>query len=135
MGTASPTWPGLLTRLLRREDLSAEDTRWAMREVMTGEATPAQVAGFLVALRAKGESPEEVSGQPFLELDIGLPVEQVKDAVLRSLEGEEPDPVELKAVNRRGQRILCRVTFSPMRDAHGGLVGVILSMEDQPIGS
>jgi anthranilate phosphoribosyltransferase len=57
-----PTWPGLLTRLLRREDLSAEDTSWAMREVMTGEATPVQIAAFVVALRAKGESPEEVAG-------------------------------------------------------------------------
>jgi len=57
-----PTWPGLLTRLLARQDLSASDTAWAMREVMTGEATPAQVAAFAVALRAKGESPEEVAG-------------------------------------------------------------------------
>jgi anthranilate phosphoribosyltransferase len=59
---ARPTWPGLLTRLLRREDLSAADTAWAMREVMTGEATPVQIAAFLVALRAKGEAPEEVAG-------------------------------------------------------------------------
>jgi anthranilate phosphoribosyltransferase len=62
MGTASPTWPGLLTRLLRGEDLAADDTSWAMRQVMTGEASPTQVAGFLVALRAKGESPQEVAG-------------------------------------------------------------------------
>jgi anthranilate phosphoribosyltransferase len=57
-----PTWPGLLTRLLRREDLTADDTSWAMREVMTGEATPVQIAAFLVALRAKGEAPQEVAG-------------------------------------------------------------------------
>ena len=62
MAAASPTWPGLLNRLLRGEDLAAEDTRWAMRQVMTGEASPTQVAGFLVALRAKGESAEEVAG-------------------------------------------------------------------------
>ena len=35
-----PTWPGLLNRLLAGQDLSAADTAWAMREVMTGEATP-----------------------------------------------------------------------------------------------
>jgi anthranilate phosphoribosyltransferase len=57
-----PTWPGLLTRLLVGTDLTAADTAWAMREVMTGEATPAQVAAFTVALRAKGESAEEVAG-------------------------------------------------------------------------
>jgi anthranilate phosphoribosyltransferase len=56
------TWPGLLGQLLRQESLTADDTAWAMREVMSGEATPAQVAGFVVALRAKGETPEEVAG-------------------------------------------------------------------------
>ncbi|WP_233491395.1 anthranilate phosphoribosyltransferase [Blastococcus sp. TBT05-19] len=62
MPAVAPTWPGLLNRLLAGEDLTAEDTRWAMREIMTGEATPAQVAGFAVALRAKGESAQEVAG-------------------------------------------------------------------------
>ena len=61
MAASTPTWPGLLNRLLRGEDLAADDTRWAMRQVMTGEASPTQVAGFLVALRANGESPEEVA--------------------------------------------------------------------------
>jgi anthranilate phosphoribosyltransferase len=61
-GAGTPTWPTLLNRLLAGHDLSAADTSWAMREVMTGEATPAQVAAFVVALRAKGESPVEVAG-------------------------------------------------------------------------
>jgi anthranilate phosphoribosyltransferase len=81
MGTPSPTWPELLTRLIRREDLSADDTRWAMREVMTGEATPAQVAGFVVALRAKGESPAEVSGLAATMLDLATPVTLPVDCV------------------------------------------------------
>ncbi len=59
---ARPSWPGLLNRLLAGQDLAAADTAWAMREVMTGEASPAQVAGFAVALRAKGASAQEVSG-------------------------------------------------------------------------
>ncbi len=58
----SPTWPALFTTLLRGEDLRAEDTAWAMEQVMLGVATPAQVAGFVMALRAKGEAPEEVTG-------------------------------------------------------------------------
>ena len=81
MGTPGPTWSGLLTRLLRREDLSAEDTRWAMRQVMTGEATPVQVAGFAVALRAKGESPEEVAGLAATMVDQATPVHLPVDCV------------------------------------------------------
>jgi anthranilate phosphoribosyltransferase len=56
------TWPHLLTALLRREDLSAEDTAWAMGEIMTGSATPVQTSGFAMALRAKGETPAEIAG-------------------------------------------------------------------------
>ncbi|NYI07029.1 anthranilate phosphoribosyltransferase [Allostreptomyces psammosilenae] len=55
-------WPELLTALLQRRDLSAEDTAWAMDRIMLGEATPAQISAFLVALRAKGETVAEVSG-------------------------------------------------------------------------
>jgi anthranilate phosphoribosyltransferase len=61
-GRPAPTWPGLLTRLLGGRDLAAADTAWAMEQVMLGEATPVQVAGFVVALRAKGEAPDEVTG-------------------------------------------------------------------------
>lgn len=57
-----PTWPDLLTRLLAREDLSLDEARWAMTRIMGGEATPAQVAGFLMALRSKVESVAEVRG-------------------------------------------------------------------------
>jgi anthranilate phosphoribosyltransferase len=55
-------WPGLLNRLLAGEHLPASDTAWAMREIMTGEATSAQVAGFVVGLRAKGVAPAELTG-------------------------------------------------------------------------
>jgi len=55
-------WPNLLAALLRGEPLSSEDTAWAMDEVMGGEATPVQIAGFLVALRAKGETAPEMEG-------------------------------------------------------------------------
>jgi anthranilate phosphoribosyltransferase len=58
----SRSWPRLLGSLLRQEVLSSADTAWAMREIMAGDASPAQVAGFVVALRAKGETPEELAG-------------------------------------------------------------------------
>ncbi len=59
---ADRTWPRLLSTLLQGASLSAEDTAWAMREIMAGEASPVQIAGFAVALRAKGETPIEISG-------------------------------------------------------------------------
>ncbi|MDQ1626614.1 MAG: anthranilate phosphoribosyltransferase [Actinomycetota bacterium] len=62
-GTGSTrSWPTLFTTLLRGDDLPAQDTAWAMEQIMLGEATPAQVAGFVMALRAKGEAPSEVIG-------------------------------------------------------------------------
>lgn len=55
-------WPQLLTDLIGGRDLSVDDTAWAMEQVMTGVATPSQLAGFLVALRAKGETVAELEG-------------------------------------------------------------------------
>ncbi len=57
-----PTWPHLLTALISGRDLTRADASWAMGEIMTGNATDSQVAGFLVALRAKGETVDELTG-------------------------------------------------------------------------
>ncbi|WP_424214137.1 anthranilate phosphoribosyltransferase [Streptomyces sp. BI20] len=59
---ADRAWPGLLDALLTGRDLGADDTAWAMERIMRGEATNAQIAGFMVALRAKGETVAEISG-------------------------------------------------------------------------
>ncbi|RAG85376.1 anthranilate phosphoribosyltransferase [Streptacidiphilus pinicola] len=56
------TWPDVLMPLLSGENLTAADTAWAMDQIFSGEASPAQVAGFMVAMRAKGETVEEISG-------------------------------------------------------------------------
>jgi anthranilate phosphoribosyltransferase len=56
------TWPALIGALIGGETLSSDETAWAMNEIMDGAATPAQVAGFSVALRMKGETPGEVGG-------------------------------------------------------------------------
>jgi anthranilate phosphoribosyltransferase len=55
-------WPALLSDLLDRRDLDADRARAAMATILAGDATPAQLIGFVVALRAKGETPEELSG-------------------------------------------------------------------------
>ncbi|HEX5996545.1 MAG TPA: anthranilate phosphoribosyltransferase [Jiangellales bacterium] len=56
------SWPQVLTALLERTDLPAAATAWAMGEIMDGSATSAQIAAFVIALRAKGETVDEVSG-------------------------------------------------------------------------
>ncbi len=56
------TWPDVLSSLIARRDLTSTQTGWAMRQILSGEATPSQIAGFAVALRAKGETVEEVEG-------------------------------------------------------------------------
>ena len=51
-----------LARLLDGHDLSREEARAVMNEVMEGDATPAQIGGLLVALRLKGETADEIAG-------------------------------------------------------------------------
>ncbi len=70
------SWSSVLTTLLAGEDLSVADAAWAMDQVMTGEATEAQVAGFLIALRAKGETVDEIVGfrDAILDHAVALPV-------------------------------------------------------------
>jgi anthranilate phosphoribosyltransferase len=55
-------WPAVLGALTARRDLTPVEARVAMAEILEGAATPAQVAGFIVALRMKGETVEELSG-------------------------------------------------------------------------
>ncbi|MGW1279187.1 anthranilate phosphoribosyltransferase [Streptomyces tsukubensis] len=59
---AAHSWPAVLDSLLTNHDQSADATAWAMDRILSGEATDAQIAGFAVALRAKGETVAEISG-------------------------------------------------------------------------
>ncbi len=56
------SWPALIRALIQGQALSAGETSWAMNEIMDGAASPAQIAGFGVALRAKGETAHEMAG-------------------------------------------------------------------------
>ena len=56
------TWPTIFTALLSGHHLGAPESGWAMDQIMSGEASAVQVAGFLMALRAKGETVEEMRG-------------------------------------------------------------------------
>ncbi|MEU5978622.1 anthranilate phosphoribosyltransferase [Streptomyces sp. NPDC047315] len=59
---AAHSWPTVLNSLLNNDDQGADATAWAMDRILSGEASDAQIAGFAVALRAKGETVEEISG-------------------------------------------------------------------------
>ncbi len=75
------SWPDVLTGLIAGRDLAAEDARWAMNQILAGEATPVQIAGFAVALRAKGETVDELAGLAQAMLDKATPITLPVDAV------------------------------------------------------
>ena len=52
----------VISKLLDGTQLARAEARAVMDEIMRGEATPAQIGGFLIALRAKGETPDEITG-------------------------------------------------------------------------
>ena len=56
------SWPEVLSALVAHQDLSTDQATWAMGEILAGEATPSQIAGFAVALRSKGETIDELEG-------------------------------------------------------------------------
>ena len=62
MSNAERPWPSILSDLLAGRNLGPVDARAAMATILRGDATPAQIAGFLVALRAKGEHVDELTG-------------------------------------------------------------------------
>jgi anthranilate phosphoribosyltransferase len=72
---AERTWPGVLDTLMAADALTADDTAWAMDEIMSGNATPAQLGAFAVLMRAKGETPEELAGLVRTMLDRATPID------------------------------------------------------------
>jgi anthranilate phosphoribosyltransferase len=78
---AAPTWPGLVSALLARRDLAQGEAEWAMDQVMSGDTTPVQLAAFLVALRAKGETVQELAGLAEAMLRHAVRIEVPGDSV------------------------------------------------------
>jgi anthranilate phosphoribosyltransferase len=67
-------WPRTLQRLASHEALSADAAAEVMRAIMSGDVTPAQVGGFLMALRTKGETVDELDGLARTALEFAHPV-------------------------------------------------------------
>jgi len=75
------SWPSALSTLLAGENLSREGSSWAMRQIMAGEASEGQIGAFMMALRSKGETVEELSGLVDVMLENALLLETGSDAV------------------------------------------------------
>jgi two-component system CheB/CheR fusion protein len=79
-----------------------------------------------------GMRAEEVRGQNFLNLDIGLPTDQLRGSIRACLAGEaNEDAVNIAATNRRGRAIACRIIGTPLVGANRQPRGVILVVEEE----
>lgn len=81
MDEHTPTWSAITARLVHRQELEPHQARWAMDEVMSGQATPVQLAGFLVALQSKGVSSSELGALADAMVAHARAVDVTRDAV------------------------------------------------------
>jgi anthranilate phosphoribosyltransferase len=85
------SWPDLLDTLLQGRSLTVAEASRAMTDIMNGSVSEARLAGFLIALRAKGESVDEVVGFRDAILSAAITLDVSTDAV--DIVGSGGDPV------------------------------------------
>jgi len=72
----------------------------------------------------------EAVGQNLLQLDSGMPFDQIRKPILAVMQGEEPArSLELKAMNRRGRPLHCRVRIIPLQEPANGTAGAMILIE------
>ncbi|KKC02728.1 anthranilate phosphoribosyltransferase [Mycobacterium nebraskense] len=76
---AAPSWPRVLARLTDRHDLVRGQAAWAMDQIMSGDASPAQIAAFAVAMKMKVPTSAEVSELADVMLSHALPMPAMRD--------------------------------------------------------
>lgn len=81
MSDEQQSWPSVLGSLVEGRDLDADATGWAMKQIMSGEASDAQIAGFIIALRAKGETISEVEGLASAAYEFATPLDVDRHAL------------------------------------------------------
>ncbi len=91
---SAPTWPAVLAALASGNDLTPDQAAWAMEQVLGGSASPAQFGAFVMGLRAKGETADEVEA---------LVTTMLSRARLLDF-GAEGAPVALDAVGTGGDQ-------------------------------
>ena len=75
------SWPSILSTLLQGENLTREGSSWALRQIMAGEASEGQIGAFMMALRSKGETVDELAGLVDVMLENALLLDTGSDAV------------------------------------------------------
>ena len=106
-------WPGLIDTLLAGDDLSVDAAGAAMTAILSGEATPAQIAGFVVALRAKGESSDELAAM--------LRVALVEAPMVPLTDAERADAVDVVGTGGDGSHSINVSTMAAIVVAGAGV--------------
>ena len=78
---SATSWPDVLTGLIRGRHLDQPTAHWAMDQILSGDATPVQIAGLAVALRAKGETVDEIGGMADAMLGRAVQIDLNREAV------------------------------------------------------
>ncbi len=79
--TASTTWPTILAKLLAKHDLSRDEADWAMTQIMDGDSSEAEIGAFMMALRSKGETVDELAGLVDVMLEKSVLLDTGSDAL------------------------------------------------------
>jgi two-component system CheB/CheR fusion protein len=131
---------GSVNELLRARSQELDDVNGYLKSILTSLRAGVVVVDRDALVRVWNRSAEdlwglradEVQGKNFLNLDIGLPVGELRRPIQEVLgPGGSSGDVTLDAVNRRGRAFRCRVAITPLT-ADGGVRGAILLMEDAP---
>ncbi len=78
---ASQSWPTILGKLLEKSDLSRAESNWAMSQIMSGDSSESQIGAFMMALRSKGETVDELAGLVDVMLQHSVILDTGSDAV------------------------------------------------------
>ena len=79
-------WPTLLAHILDRRDLDASQAESAITQILNGDATPSQMTAFVVAMRAKGETVQELEGMLHAVRSAGMKVHLSAELASRAID-------------------------------------------------
>lgn len=79
--SVAKTWAEILGKLLNKQSLERSEANWAMSQIMAGDASDAQVGAFMLALRSKGETVDELAGLVDIMLRNAVILDTGSDAV------------------------------------------------------